>query len=197
MRTFSKLIILLLFISTGLHGQEAGIDRLIEGELKMTFPSIYFKHKSTDYAKMPYSVDSCFKYIALHFDENINSLVIWQDIEETEELTYKRIKKLKAGLNKYVQAGKIRIQPMGTEQKISRQTMGMTSDNTKIKYLLSLNSSFDFSKSHIAPKIPKKKSHILRPKIWCWNCWKTGFHLDKSGREIRKMEKQKEKALNK
>lgn len=77
---------------------------------------------------------------------------------------------------------------MGEKQKISRHVINMTSDSTKIKYLLSLNSVFDISKSRVPnDKTSTKKSHILRPKIWCWNCWKSGFHLNKSAREYRKM----------
>jgi len=186
MQTFAKLTIL-LFIATGLQGQDSEIDRLIESELKMTFPSIYFKHQSTDYATMPYTVDSCFKYIALHFDDNNNSLVIWRDSNETKELTNKRIKKLKMSLNKRIRDKSIEIHSMGNQQKISWQTMKMTSDSAKIKYLWSLNSVFDISMTRF-PKTPSTKaSHVLHPKIWCWNCWRNGFHLDKNSRTIRKM----------
>ena len=185
MRTLTKLTIILLCISTRLQGQESEIDRLIQSELKITFPSIHFKHNSTDYASMPYSVDSCFKYISLHFDDNINSLVIWRDSNETEGLTIKRIKKLKLALNKYLRAKEFEIYAMGNEQKVSRHAINMTTDSSKIKYLLTLNSVFDISKSRLPFKT--KKSHILHPKIWCGNCWKNGFHLNKRGREIRKM----------
>lgn len=194
MQTFKKLTII-LFLSTRLHGQDAEIDRLIKSELKMTFPSIHFKHKSTDYAPMPYSTDSCFKFIANHFKDNINGLVIWRDTLEKEELTNKRISILKADLRKYIKNGKIEIQSMDGAQKVSRQIITMTSDSTKIKYLLTLNSVFDISKT----RSPKDKSialnHYLRPKIWCWNCWITGFHMDKTSRNLRKMERYKKKKL--
>jgi len=194
MQTFKKLTII-LFLSTRLHGQDAEIDRLIKSELKMTFPSIHFKHKSTDYAPMPYSTDSCFKFIANHFKDNINGLVIWRDTLEKEELTNKRIVILKAGLRKYIKNGKIEIQSMDGAQKVSRQIITMTSDSTKIKYLLTLNSVFDISKT----RFPKDKStalnHYLRPKIWCWNCWITGFHMDKTSRNLRRMERYKKKKL--
>ena len=185
MQTLLKLTIILFFISTRLQGQESEIDRLIQSELKVTFPSIHFKHNSTDYASLPYSVDSSFKYIALHFDDNINSLVIWRDSAESEDLTIKRIKKLKLALNKYLRTKEFEIYSMGNEQKVSRQTIKMTSDSSKIKYLLTLNSVFDISKTRLPFKT--KKSHILRPKIWCKDCWKNGFHLNKRGREVRKM----------
>lgn len=184
MQTFTKLTIF-LFLSATLHGQEPEIDRLIQSELKMTFPSIHFKHNSTDYASMPYSIDSCFKYIAFHFDENMNSLVIWRDSAETESLTIKRIKKLKLALKKYLQTKEVEFYSMGNAQKVSRQTINMTTDSSKIKYLLTLNSVFDISKARLP--FETKKSHILRPKIWCLNCWKHGFHMNKRGREVRKM----------
>ena len=79
MKTVLRLIAIFIFLSPGLRGQEAEIDRLIRGELRMTFPSIYFQHNSTEYAAMPYTVDSCFKYVALHFKEYANSLTIWRD----------------------------------------------------------------------------------------------------------------------
>jgi hypothetical protein len=172
MRTLIKLTIF-LFVSTITRGQEAEIDRLIASELKMTFPSIYFKHNSADFTTMPYSVDSCFKYIAHNFDKSVNSLVIWRDSTETEALTNKRIAKLKAGLRKYVRDNIIEIHSMGNNQKVSRQTINMTSDKTKIKYLLSLNSVFDISKTRIPPKEPQKKKSRRR---LVWTGWKTGLH---------------------
>src|SRR4051812_572394 len=100
MHTLAKFIILLICFSTHVQAQEREVDRLIQSELKMTFPSIYFKYNSTEYAEMPYTVDSCFKYMAAHAKE-INSRPIWRDSSETEQLTTERIKKLKLGLNKY------------------------------------------------------------------------------------------------
>lgn len=167
---FAKLTIALLFISTGLCGQVSEIDRLIQNEFKMTFPSIYFKHNSTDYAPMPYKIDSCLKYIALNYNKDINSLVIWQDVTETEALTYKRIKKLRAGLRKYIRNDAIEIISMEQEQKISRRTINMTSDKSKIDYLLSLNSVFDISKTRIPSKKKKVRRHLV------WTGWKTGLH---------------------
>lgn len=161
MRALIRSIVLLLLISTGLHAQDSEIDRLIQGELKMTFPSIHFKHNSTEYAAMPYTVDSCLKYIALRYKDNLNSLVIWRDSTETEELTNKRIEKLKLALRKYLPSGKIEIHSMGDQQKISRQTIGMTSDSTKTEYLLSLNSVFDISKTRFPPEKKKVKRRLV------------------------------------
>ena len=45
-----KLIFLLVVSATILRGQNTEIDKLIDGELKMTFPSVYFKNNSTEYA---------------------------------------------------------------------------------------------------------------------------------------------------
>ncbi len=183
MQTFAKLTLILLLLSTRLLGQDSEIDRLMKGELKMTFPSIHFKHKSTDYATMPYSADSCFKFIANHFKGNINDLEIWRDTLETEELTNKRIEILKVGLRKYLKHGKIEIHSMENEQKVSRHTMAMTSDSTKIKYLLTLNSVFDISKTQTQNTTaikPHKVSHLP--------CW-MNLRLNKAGRKRCKMER--------
>ena len=187
MRKLNNLTIILLFISSIIRGQDSEIDRLIAGELKMTFPSIYFKHKSADYAPMPYSVDSCFKYIASRFDENINSLVIWRDTAESEDLTIKRIKKLKSKLKINIKTKEFEIYSMSNEQKVSRHTIKITSDSTKINYLLALNSVFDISKTRrpVKPSL----SHLYRPKLFCWSCIKSCYHLDKKSRNLRKAAK--------
>ncbi len=187
-------LILLSFSSTILLGQEAEIDRLISNEFKMTFPSIYFKHNSTDCATMPYTADSCFKHIALHYDQNINSLIIWRDSLETEELTNKRIKKIKSSLRKYTQNTTIEIQSMENNQKISRHTINLTTDQTKINYLLTLNSVFDLSKTRLLiTKSSTSTAHVYHPKIWCWRCWKSGFHIDKKSRDLRKVARRSKK----
>ncbi|MDP2386348.1 MAG: hypothetical protein Q8M29_08245 [Bacteroidota bacterium] len=168
-------VFILLIVTTGLRAQVTEIDRLIKGELNMTFPGIYFKNNSVDYAVMPYTVDSCFKYIAIHI-RDINSLVIWRDSSETEQLTTKRIKKLKTDLNKYTPSGKINILSMGKAQKISQRTIAKGADSVQIHYLLSLNSVFDVS-GVIIPTNKKgwlKKPHTERPRLWCLNCWKRG-----------------------
>jgi len=187
MHKIAKLIIISLLAIAGLHAQEAETDRLIEGELKMNFPGIYFKHNSADYAVMPYSVDSCFKYIALNFDESINSLVIWRDSSETEILANKRIQKLKLALKKYIKNNKTDIYSMGDQQKVSRYTIRQTNNNNKINYLLSLNSVFEVSKTRITNKL-KYTNHVMRPSITCWGCWKSGFHW-RTRMKLKKMEK--------
>lgn len=184
-QTLVKITCALLLVANVLFSQNNDLNRLPDKELQMTFPSIYFKHNSTDYAEMPYKVDSCFKYIALHFDQNINSLVIWRDSLETESLTKARIKKLSAPLKKHLRKNNFEIISMEDQQKISRYTLQESVEQTTNAYLLSLNSCFDFSKT----KVPLKttNSHIIRPKIWCKDCWKNGFHLDKKSRTLRKM----------
>ncbi len=180
MQPFIKLIILFLLLLTRLQGQNSEIKtRPDTGELEMTFPSIYFKHNSTDYATMPYTVDSCFKYIAVNFDENINSLVVWRDSLETEKLTKQRIKKLQTALSKNKETRNVFIESMEQEQKISRYTINQTSDSLRIKYLLTLNSVFDFSKTR-----PQKKISQDHHGIWIFGtCWKHAFHLNKMGRD--------------
>lgn len=185
--TFLRSILVFLIFSTKLLCQNSEIDRLITGEFKMTFPSIYFKHNSPDYAAMPYTADSCFKYMALNFNNTINSLVIWRDSAETEVLTNKRIQKLKLGLKKYIKNTKTEIYSMGNEQKISRHTIKQTADKSKVSYLLSLNSVFEISKTRVNKKI-KYNNHIMSPSITCWGCWKSGFHLQ-SRRKFKKIEK--------
>jgi hypothetical protein len=151
----------------------------------MTFPSVYFKHKSTDYARMPYSVDSCFRNIALHFDDNVNSLVIWRDSSESEKLTNMRIKQLKADLKKYLPKQQLEIFSMFDEQKISRHTIKMTSDKKKIDYLLTLNSVFEISKTRRQGLT--NQSHVMRPRLFCFICLKNGYHMDKKSRTLRKV----------
>lgn len=181
MQALIKLLIVILFIPTKLQGQEHEIDRLIAGELKMTFPSIYFKHNSMDYADMPYKVDSCFKHIALNYDKNINSLVIWRDSLETEELTSRRIKKLNSELKKYIKGSVVEIYSMKERQKVSRRTISMTSSEAKIDYLLTLNSVFDISKTRIAHKQTKKKKERKAIPHLVWTGWRTGFHWSSTG----------------
>ena len=143
-----------------------------QSELVMTFPSIYFQHNSTEYAVMPYSVDSCFKFIAQNFKDSYNSLVIWRDSLETEELTNTRIQKLQAGLKKYLPSERIEIHSMGGAQKISRQTINSSNDSLQRAYLLSLNSVFDISKT----KFPQEKSVRKKRRRLVWTGWKHGFH---------------------
>ena len=173
-----------LLAATRLQGQD-GIDRLIAGELKMTFPSIYFRHNSTEYAVMPYTADSCFKYVAKHI-RDIHTLVIWRDSAETDELSNRRIRKLKSDLAKYTSA-KIDIHPMGDNQKVSRHTIALCVNDRQLQYLYSLNSSFDISRTRFAPK--PKKNHIERPRIWCLDCWNSGFHV-KERRRMREIAKE-------
>lgn len=156
-------------------------------QFKMNFPGIYFRHNSLEYAPMPYTVDSCMKYIAENFDDNINSLVIWRDSAETEVLVNKRIQKLQAQLRKHIRNRKCEIYSMGDNQKISRYTISQTKDKAQSDYLLSLNSVFEISKTRVDHKI-KIKNHIMRPRITCWSCWKSGFHLQ-SRMKFKKMEK--------
>lgn len=168
----TKLLLIFLVVAAGLQGQNIEIDGLIKGELKMTFPSIYFKNNSVDYAAMPYTVDSCFKYIATHI-KDIKSFVIWRDSSEKDQLTKRRIKKLKADLNKYTPADIIDIQTMGKTQKISQSTIHKGVDYKQIQYLLSLNSVFDiYTTGVLTEKKRTKKSHIERPRLWCLKCWK-------------------------
>jgi hypothetical protein len=160
-RALTRLIII-LFISEKLPAQEIKPNN---EELKMNFPSAYFKYNSTDYAPMPCTADSCFKYISLHI-KDINDIVIWRDSTEMEKLTDQRIKKIKSRLNKYKLSG-VYFESMKKEQKISRHTIEMNTYRTQAEYLLSLNSVFDISKGRSAGK-KKYTNHIAHPRITCW-----------------------------
>lgn len=135
---------------------------------------------------MPYPVDSCLKHIAAYL-KDINSYAIWRDSSETEELSKQRIKKLELALRKYRPKEKIKIQSMDSLQKLSQLTINTGTNQEQRTYLLSLNSVLDISKVHFKSATSPKTPHVLRPKIWCADCWKNGFHMNKSAREVRKM----------
>jgi hypothetical protein len=188
MQTLAKYIILLL-LSTKLVGQGSEIKiRIDVGELKMTFPSIYFKHNSTEYAEMPYTVDSCLKHIATHI-KDVTGKPIWRDSAETERLTSERIKKIKTDLSKYT-SSKLAIQSMKTGQKISRRTINLGVDSAQHEYLLSLNSVFDVAKT----RFRKRGSHGLWIFGTCYKCifnniFSEGHWLNKNGREHCRMDR--------
>lgn len=169
----AKLLLMLILITNGLKSQESDVDtRLKNGELTMTFPSIYFKHNSTDYALMPYTVDSCFKFIATNI-KVLNSYFIWRDSSETELLTNKRIKKLHDDLNKYTSTRKISFKTAGNKQKISRQTINKDLNGEKKQYLLSLNSVLDVSGA-IHPKKKWTRRTHYEGRYLCFGCWRRG-----------------------
>lgn len=181
-------VFILIIFTSCLHAQDKGIQSKINnGELKMNFPSIYFKNNSTDYAAMPYSADSCFKYIIANINY-INDLVVWRDSLEPEKLSKQRIKKIKTALHKYKEVRGIPIESMKNEQKISRHTIEMLTDKIQTGYLLSLNSVFEISATRFE-KQAKYTNHIMRPRIWCWQCWITGFHTV-ARRKIKRIQKQ-------
>ncbi|MBI3519986.1 MAG: hypothetical protein HY062_11590 [Bacteroidetes bacterium] len=173
-------------MSSIIQAQDSEIDRLVVGELQMTFPSIYFKHNSSDYAVMPYSVDSCLKYIAANI-KNLDSYPIWRDTTEKERLTYIRIQKLKSDLNKFVPSKQIHFQSMGTAQKISRRIIEKSKDANQTLYLLSLNSVLDVSgaiKNEINPRKEKKQRKGIPHLVWCG--WRYGFHWNGNGTSNKK-----------
>lgn len=177
MRKLSNFIFVFPFLCIALSAQVTEIDRLIASEFKMTFPSIYFKHNSTEYAAMPYTTDSCYRCIAEHFNADVTQLVIWRDSSEAEELTTERIVILKAGISKYKHKGRVRIESMGGEQKVSRHTINLANDSVKINYLLSMNSVMDFSNTNFPVMKKKKGDHVMHPRINCIRCWQNGFHV--------------------
>lgn len=187
----NRLIIILLLLSATLHAQNSPIENSItSGELKMTFPSIYFKHNSTDYASMPYTVDSCFKFIAAKIKE-LNSYPVWRDSAEKERLTYIRIQKLKIDLKKYVSSNSIHFQSMGAAQKISRRTIETSKNDVQTQYLLSLNAVLDVSGA-IKNKDngrEKKQGKGIPRLVWCG--WQYGFHWSSTGQSDKKAKSSK------
>lgn len=187
-----KITCFLSVLATAVFCQNKEIDDLTGRELKMTFPSVYFKNNSTEYAEMPQKADSILHFIALHKKE-IKSYVIWRDSTETEELTSKRVAKLKQSLARY-KAGNINIQSMGNAQKISRYTINKAEGPEQNQYLLSLNSVFEVARTRTPNKIAAK-----RHKIFDLPCWMNP-QLDRSGRQHCKLEKrmlrQREKEEN-
>lgn len=96
-----KIFFILLVVVTSVQGQSTQ---------KMYFPNIYFKLNTADYAKMPYTVDSCIKFIV----DNIKAkgqpyFIMFRDTLETELLLRRRIKKFKNDLSKFMSADKIQI----------------------------------------------------------------------------------------
>jgi hypothetical protein len=195
--------ILLLFASPIIYGQGSEIKKRIDvGELKMTFPSIYFKHNSTEYAKMPYTVDSCLKHIATHI-KDVTGKPIWRDSTETEQLTNERIKKIKSDLSKFTEE-KLDIGSMESEQKLSRRTINLAVDPAQADYLLSLNSVFDIAKTRF-----RNEEHGGGHGLWLFGtCWKCifkepfvdpGYFTNKRKREKCRRDRryeQKQKAAN-
>ncbi len=139
-----KIILTLLFSATYLNPQlsQASVVKK-DPVLSMTFPSIYFKHNSTEYAVMPYAVDSCYEYIADHV-KYLDALTLWRDSNETEQLTSQRLKKIRTDLKKHTKAI-ISIKNMGDEQKISQRTINAGNDTSQRQFLLTLNSVLDVS----------------------------------------------------
>lgn len=168
----TKFLFIFFIVAKGLCAQNTEIDGLIKSELKMTFPRIYFKNNLIEYEAMPYTVDSCFKYIAANL-KDIRSFVIWRDSSESEQLSTRRIQKLKADLNKYTPSAKIYIESMKGAQKISQLTIKKSSSIEQTRYLLSLNAVFDvYTTGTLPEKQVGKKSHIYHPRFWCFNCWR-------------------------
>lgn len=191
-----KIVVIFLFMWASVRGQTSEIKLRFEvGELNMTFPSIYFKHNSTEYAEMPYTVDSCFKHIAAKI-KDVTGKPIWKDSAETDHLTEERIKKIKSDLSKYT-SSKLAISSVKSEQKLSRRTINLGVDSAQIQYLLSLNSVFDIAKTRF-PKKARQYTHGLWLFGTCFKCiitnpFRTGSWLSKNGREHCRMERRNSK----
>jgi hypothetical protein len=166
----------------------------ISDELKMTFPSIYFKNNSVEYAEMPYTTDSCFKYITGHKKE-VGYMVVWHDPGEPDVIAIERLDKVKNEIAKYHPEGKIHFVIMSEESKLSKETIEKARTPEEKKYLLALNSVIDYSPSRINKNQGTYYNHIWYPRPWCLACWKHGFHTRqrKLLREAKRIEEQKKR----
>jgi hypothetical protein len=172
----TSIVIILFLLTKSLHAQNPEVENLMQGDLKMTYPSIYFKHNSEEYAVMPYSADTCYKYIASHL-KYLNSIVIWRDSSETEFLTNARIKKIQHDLGKYSTFGYVDIKTMKDAQKISQHTIKKASNDTELQYLLSFNSVLDVSGA-IRHRKKLRRTHV-EGRIFCIECWQRGVFFHK------------------
>ena len=125
---------------------------------------------------MPYTVDSCFKYITTHL-KYLNSIVIWRDSTETEFLTNQRIKKLQHDLDKYSPFGYVDIKSMDNEQKISQRTIKKASTDEQLQKLLSFNSVLDVSGA-VRHRKKWRRTHV-QGRIFCMECWQRGVFFRK------------------
>lgn len=178
--------LIFLLLTTTLQAQNPEVEKLLEGELKMTYPSIYFVHNSTDYSEMGYTVDSCFKYIAGHI-KYLNSIVIWRDSSETEQLTGARIKKIKLDLNKYIPSRNVDIESMEDQQKLSQRTINKATTDKQKQYLLSFNSVLDVSGA-IRHRKKWRRTHV-EGRIFCIECWQRGVFFRKKTRKKEEVKK--------
>lgn len=148
--------------SIQLEAQSAAVGKRVDaGELQMDFPGIYFRHNSTEYAPMPYRVDSCLRYLIQHYDD-IRSFVMWRDSSESEKLSADRISKIEADLQALKFHKTFRTRSMGNAQKVSYYTIRQCNSVAEADRLLSLNSVFEIAKSrlHTQPGLRK----------FCWHC---------------------------
>lgn len=184
-------LILFLFSEFQVNAQTADIP----GEQKMTFPSVYFRSNSVEYAEMPYTADSCYKYIAGHKKNEIGYLIVWHDPSEPDVIASQRLDKVKAEIAKYHPAGKIRIVFMNEGNKISKETLEKARTTDEKKYLLMLNTSIDYSPTRTNKNQGTYYNHIWYPRPWCLACWRHGFHIRerKLLREARRIEERKER----
>jgi hypothetical protein len=133
----SILIIIVSLLSLNFYGQN---------KADMKFPVIYFKLNSIDYADMPYTADSCLKFYIKHTYYNKEGrngssfeFRIYRNEDETEQLTDRRIIKLKYDMNKIKNGFGMRIIKAGAWQKTGKSDfsdnqspLGIMLDATRI-----------------------------------------------------------------
>lgn len=123
-----------IFVSSCCIGQD-------KSKFHMEFPNIYFKNQTTEYAEMPYSIESCFKFIKTYIKE-IKGYAMSRDSSETDALSKQRIIKIKKDLNKFIPSEKINIM-LGFGDRISQKIIDKGVGYKEIQFLLSLNSVFE------------------------------------------------------
>lgn len=106
----------------------------------MKFPNIYFKLHSTEYAQMPYTVDSCFKSLVKGINQKGTLYItVWRDTAEMPQLNNRRIKRFKHDLGKYMRVDKINIEIVSVSwQSFYEQMKKKPHDETWLKALGSM-----------------------------------------------------------
>lgn len=138
----------------------------------MKFPNIYFKLHSTEYAQMPYTVESCLKFFA----NGINNkgtlyITVWRDTAEMPQLNNRRIKQFKHDLGKYICVDKLNIEIASVSwQSFYEQVKKKPQYEPWLKALGSMIEillvDYDPPRgSALHPKTKQKKADIKRKKV--------------------------------
>ena len=129
-----KILILILQMCTFLFYSKS----LFSQDKAMVYPTLYFKHKSIEYAEMPYSADSALRYFK---GKTIDVIPIFRDSNETNKLSIKRAEKVKIDISKYTSTNNVKIQNVGAiAPKVYQFEIKKMKNKKTKKILQSLNS---------------------------------------------------------